>query len=125
MLEESGVVGIKLAMVVRSRVGDGEVHELQSVEDRDVATDDLLQALGCGINSLHLAGRQLYGAKDCLDMSVEFSGVAQFDRVPLKSLFQFDSLGRCDDGIDVALSFNIREHRGILRGDCKSWSAEG
>ncbi len=37
MLEESGVVRIDLAMIVRSRVGDGEVHELQRVKDRKLA----------------------------------------------------------------------------------------
>ncbi len=124
MLEEIGVVRIDLAMIVRSRVGNGEVHELQRVEDRKLAARSFLQAFWRGVDLLHFAGRQLHGASDGFDMRVKFSGSVQLDRVLLKRSLQFDILGGRDGRVDVAQGFDIGERGGRLRGERGRQSAE-
>jgi hypothetical protein len=61
VLEERGVVGVVLAVVVRAGVGHREVHELQAL-----AVSGLLD----------LALRALDGADDGLDVRIECSGGA-------------------------------------------------
>ena len=125
MLKEGGSIGIDLTRVMRSRVGHGQVHELQRVEECDVATGGLLQAFGCGVDLLDPAGRGLDGPHDGCNVCVSFNGGEQGVGVILECLFQVCVSGRRDNGFEIALGFDIGERGGRLGRECRSQSAEG
>ena len=120
MCEEGGVVGINFAMVVRSRVGHREVHELERVKESDVATSRLLQAVGGRVDLLDLAGRNLDGTQDGFDMRALLSSGEQRGGVALKGLFQACICSGRDDGVEVTLGFDSGESGRNLSGERRS-----